>query len=77
MREVTLAVDGRLDRSSQFNIPINSASVTAATVTQAIAVLRPGEKRAVSDPALNWMADPDEAVEEISEGNNLWAPRRK
>ena len=77
VREVTLAVDGRLDRSSQFNIPINSASVTAATVTQAIAVLRPGEKRAVSDPALNWMADPDDRVEEISEGNNLWAPRRK
>ncbi len=75
-REVVLVIDGRTERAREFVIPINRVQGAPSPITLSFGILKPGERRAVPDSTLSWVADPDDSVAEINEANNLWTPPR-
>ncbi|MBM3493211.1 MAG: DUF3604 domain-containing protein, partial [Armatimonadetes bacterium] len=71
-REVALRVDGHTERGREFTIALNRYADGGRTVV--VPALAPGAQYAMPDASLCWMADPDNAIAEISESNNLWTP---
>jgi hypothetical protein len=72
-RDAAVRIAGRTERGREFRIPINRYG-SGAGRTVVLQAVGPGSRVPMTGRGLCWTADPDNAIAESDEGNNLWAP---